>query len=170
MPRPGEDPAMYAGELALQKACDVASRNRDATVVGADTVVAVDREILGKPEDSADALRMLRLLRGRSHLVATAVATICGGEVISGVSTAIVRMRDVSDAELNSYIATGEPTDKAGAYAVQGLGGSLVEEVQGCYNAVVGLPLALTAELLGKCGFAPDFSTPCCASCSTLPR
>lgn len=169
-PRPGEDPASYASELARQKAGDVALRHPGAVVIGADTVVAVQSEILGKPADSEDALRMLRLLRARSHLVATAVVVICDGQILSGVSTATVRMRDASDADLQRYIATGEPMDKAGGYAIQGTGGSLVEEVHGCYNAVVGLPLARTAELLQSCGLGPVSPSECCGHCRAEAR
>lgn len=165
-PEVGEDPAEYALALAVEKAEAVASSHPDDIVLAADTVVAVDSRILGKPANETDALRMLRMLRGRSHLVVTGVVAGCGGRWQSGVASACVRMRMASDQELESYIASGEPMDKAGAYAVQGIGGGFVDDVRGCYNAVVGLPLALTSNLLRHCGVdAPEI--PCCPSCDT---
>jgi septum formation protein len=150
-PEPGEVPASYAVALAREKARDVAGRLPGAAILGADTVVVVDGAILGKPEDPGDALRMLSLLRGRRHLVVTGVALQCGGW-LTGSAAADVVMRDFGDDEARRYVATGEPMDKAGAYAVQGGGGRLVERVSGCYSAVVGLPLCLTADLLTRCG------------------
>ncbi|MBV9278996.1 MAG: septum formation protein Maf, partial [Chloroflexi bacterium] len=137
--------------LASEKAEDVARRHPGATVLGADTVVVVDGAVLGKPEDPEDALRMLSLLRGRRHLVVTGVALYCGGW-LTGSAAAEVIMRDFDDGEARRYVATGEPMDKAGAYAVQGEGGRLVERVSGCYSAVVGLPLCLTGDFLRHCG------------------
>jgi septum formation protein len=163
-PFPGEDPAAYALFLAEQKADDVAYRFPDAVVLGADTVVAVDGMILNKPADEADALRMLRLLRGRSHVVVTGVA-VRGPTARSAAITARVWMRDSCDEDLRGYIATGEPMDKAGAYAVQGLGGRLVERVEGCYETVVGLPLCTAAALLSAAGA----SVPTEPTCRHLP-
>jgi septum formation protein len=151
-PLPEEDPTDYALTLARQKAEAVARSRPDAVVLAADTVVALDGHILGKPADEADALRMLCLLRGKRHLVVTAVAVRCGQEERTGAVPATVSMRSFSEAEARQYVETGEPMDKAGGYAVQGKGGALVDAVDGCYNTVVGLPLCLTAQLLQDCG------------------
>jgi septum formation protein len=154
MPIEGEDAARYATELASEKAHDVADRHPDDLVLGADTVVVIDGEILGKPTDRAHAVEMLRKLRGRSHVVITGVAVIRGTTECTDFVAAEVRMREFSPGDMERYIDTGEPMDKAGAYAVQGLGGSLVESVAGCYNAVVGLPLCVVQELLRKGGMS----------------
>lgn len=165
-PAPGEDPAAYAESLAREKAAAVAALRPGSIVIGADTVVAAGGEIFGKPADATDALRMLRKLRGRRHVVVTGVAVVCGGQTVTESLSATVVMRDTSDDELRAYIATGEPMDKAGAYAVQGTGGALVAEVLGCYSTVVGLPLRLVANLLSShCGLRianPD----CCPYCA----
>jgi septum formation protein len=166
-PKIGEEPAAYALALAREKVEAVASRYPDDVVLAADTVVAVDSHILGKPADQSDALRMLSLLCGRVHVVVTGVVVACGGRRESGASSARVRMRSATDEELRAYIATGEPMDKAGAYAVQGRGGRFVDNVTGCYNAVVGLPLRLSTDLLGRCGI--EFpTTGCCTSCNRV--
>lgn len=162
-PFAGEDPATYALHLAREKAAEVAVRHPDDMIVGADTVVAVEDQILGKPQDAPDALRMLRLLRGREHSVTTAVVVVSRGESRSGTVTSRVRMCSFSDEEAEAYVATGEPMDKAGAYAVQGLGGTLVEAVDGCYNAVVGFPLCLVVDLLREAGV--PVSLPADSSC-----
>lgn len=162
-PAPEEDPAEYALELAKQKARVVARRWPGQAVLAADTVVAVDGQILGKPRDEADAIRMLTLLNGRSHLVVTGVALRCGPRLLWGTRAATVTMRRTVPQEIAAYVRTGEPSDKAGAYAIQGEGGRLVEAVEGCYHAVVGLPLCLTAELLRQCDLlAPDATISCC--------
>ena len=120
-------------------------------VLGADTEVVLDGRFLGKPRDAADAARMLAALRGRAHEVITGLALIDGGstprEDTASVTTR-VEMADYADADIAAYVATGEPMDKAGAYAVQGLGGRLVARVDGCYTNVVGLPLGATRRLL----------------------
>lgn len=162
-PLKGESPADYASELAHQKAVDVGQHRPGDVVLAADTAVAIDRTILGKPNDPNDAARMLALLRGRVHTVVTAVAVCCAGEEHARSVAAHVRMRNFTDEEITRYIASGEPMDKAGAYAVQGLGAKLVSKVTGCYNAVVGLPLCSTYELLRDCGAVHQ--TPPEASC-----
>lgn len=162
-PRPGEDPAAYAVDLARAKVADVAARFPRDAVLAADTVVAVDGAILGKPEDRQDAARLLLLLRGRAHIVVTGVAVQCHGEQRVGSVTSQVWMRDFSADEVWSYIDSGEPMDKAGAYAAQGLGGALVERVVGCYYTVVGLPLCLSHQLLSACGVVDQLVGP--ASC-----
>ena len=154
---PGREPAAVAEELALAKARAVAAGRPGRVVIGADTVVALagpTATILGKPRDDADALAMLRALRGRWHTVSTGIAVVRDGRARHDVVTARVRMRRYDDDEIVRYIASGEPADKAGAYAVQGLGGALVAEVRGSELAVVGLPLRRLAELLRECGVA----------------
>lgn len=153
-PQSGEDPASYVLELARLKAEGVSGRRPEDLVLAADTDVSVDGRILGKPADPDDALRMLQLLRGRTHEVTTAVVVRCAGVERAGLRTARVTMRAFCDDEARAYIATGEPMDKAGGYAVQEFGGSFVDAVEGCYNAVVGLPLCLTVELLRESGLA----------------
>jgi septum formation protein len=126
-----------------------------ATVVlGADTEVVLDASLLGKPADGRDAARMLRALRGRTHQVITGVALVApatGREETAAVTT-LVTMGDYGDADIEAYVATGEPLDKAGAYAVQGVGGRLVARVDGCFTNVVGLPLSTTRRLLEAWG------------------
>ncbi|HEY8601607.1 MAG TPA: Maf family protein [Thermomicrobiales bacterium] len=152
---PGLAPEAVAESLALLKARAVAAQYPGRVVIGADTVVIPYDDqptILGKPRDDADAVRMLRLLRDRWHRVATGIAVVRAGAEWSAVVTAGVRMGAYSDAEIAGYVASGEPHDKAGAYAIQGLGGRLVAEVRGSELAVVGLPLGRLAELLGDAG------------------
>lgn len=126
----------------------------DAVVLAADTVVVVDGCILGKPVSRADALKMLRRLSGRGHQVMTAVALACGPRCeVTRVVTEVF-FRALGEAEIEAYWATGEPVDKAGSYAIQGLAAIFVERIEGSYSAVVGLPLLETAELLTRFGVA----------------
>ena len=121
-------------------------------VLGADTTVALDNTILGKPEDAADAARMLRLLSGRTHRVITGVAVVtANGAEVAAEATA-VRFLTLSDAEIADYVASGEPMDKAGAYAIQGRAARWIPRIEGCYFNVMGLPLALVCSLLEPCG------------------
>ena len=150
-PNPGETPVEYALALARLKAEDVAFRFPDRLILGADTVVAVGDLMLAKPEDEDDAVRMLSLLTGRTHVVVTGVA-VRGPFRAQEAEIAEVTMRPASEIELRAYVATGEPMDKAGAYAIQGHGGKLVESVRGCYDTVVGLPLCVVSRLLDRCG------------------
>ena len=156
---PGLDGPTLTTGLALAKARDVAARlgAGPALVLGADTLVLLDGRPLGKPASAADARTMLAGLRGRAHEVVTGVALLetPGGRETSAAVTSRVVMRAFTDVELEAYVATGEPDDKAGAYAVQGRGGRLVERVEGCYTNVVGLPLRTTARLLRTFGLAP---------------
>jgi septum formation protein len=159
---PNVPAAVLAIGLARAKARDVAARVRAAggaaaVVLGADTLVVVDGRALGKPASRDEARRMLRALRGRRHEVVTAVALVetPGGREHADAVTSQVLMRPYGDGEIEAYVATGEPDDKAGAYAVQGLGGHLVARVEGCYTNVVGLPLRTTARLLRAAGLAP---------------
>ena len=130
----------------------VAAREPNAIVVAADTIVVVDGDILGKPRDEAEAAAMLRRLSGRGHTVHTAVAVARGETVVSDVETVGVTFRELSDDDIAAYVATGEPTDKAGAYGIQGFGATIVTRVDGDYFAVMGLALGLTVRLLGRVG------------------
>ncbi len=118
-------------------------------VLGADTTVTLDNHILGKPEDAADAARMLRLLSGRTHRVITAVAVVTAERTEVAAEVTAVKFLTLSDAEIDSYIATGEPMDKAGAYAIQGYAARWIPRIEGDYFNVVGLPIALVSALLG---------------------
>jgi septum formation protein len=149
-PFPDEDPIAYVTRLALEKAQAVYRQLADPTaqVLGADTTVIVDKHILGKPEDAADAARMLRLLSGRSHRVATGVALVTAHSSEATAEITEVYFQPLTDAEIARYVATGEPMDKAGAYAIQGLAARWIPRIEGCYFNVVGLPIALVAALL----------------------
>ncbi len=146
-------PADLAVTLAIAKAQAVASRFAQSTVVGADTVVELGGRSLGKPGDAEGALQMLRELAGQQHRVITGIAVHTEGRTSTSSMTTTVTMRTVSDEELRAYVATGEPMDKAGAYAVQGGAAKFVKSIEGCYLNVVGLPLCVLASLLvGKEG------------------
>ncbi len=155
--RPGEEAIRFATRLAREKAEEVfAQRQSPVTppqlVLGADTVVVCDGEVLGKPVDAADAMRMLTLLAGRTHHVVTGVA-VAGGSSSSPVLEVAaeithVTMRTLSPLDISQYVAGGEPMDKAGAYAIQGYAARWIPRISGCYFNVVGLPLALVASLL----------------------
>jgi septum formation protein len=151
-PAVDEDPVSYAVSLAEEKAEEVARKRPGHIVIGADTVVALESTIMGKPADRCDAIRMLESLAGRVHTVVTGVCIRCGGATYSGAVSARVQMRRYTAAEIVEYVDSGEPMDKAGAYAVQGLGGRLVEAIDGCRDTVIGLPLQLVREMLGRCG------------------
>jgi septum formation protein len=153
--RNGEAPAAHAERLAREKAA--AAARDGAAVVGADTIVVIGGEILGKPRDEAEARAMLGRLSGREHEVYTAVAVAHGGALASGVSRTLVRFRALDDAIIAAYVATGEPMDKAGAYGIQGYGAVLVERIDGDYFTVMGLGLGLLVELLGRVGLAYRF-------------
>jgi nucleoside triphosphate pyrophosphatase len=154
-PPPGTVPALAVG-LALAKARDVASRLAPAAVVlGADTVVVVDGRPLGKPASREDARRMLDLLAGRAHEVVTGVAVVAGDWVATEAVVTRVVMRAYAAGEIEAYVATAEPYDKAGAYAVQGEGARLVAQVDGCRTNVIGLPVTTTARLLRAAGVGP---------------
>ena len=172
-PHQGESPRHCAARLAREKALYVFKSRPGEWVLGADTIVVIDEAILGKPRDENDAARMLRLLSGRTHRVITGVC-LGGDKVVSGRSaaasdaqplnteererrtwvedarseTTLVTMGDLSDAEIRSYVATGEPMDKAGAYAIQGIASRWIPRVEGDYSNVVGLPLALVYRML----------------------
>jgi len=139
--RAGEAPEAYVRRLAESKA-EAAREDGDEIVLGADTVVVLDQEVLEKPLDLADARRMLRLLSDREHTVITGICIRhSGGREVDHVST-VVRFLPLSHAEIDAYVASGEPMDKAGAYAIQGLASKFVERIDGCFFNVVGLPVS----------------------------
>ena len=143
-----EAPGAYVERMAREKAGVVAARHPGETVLGSDTTVVCDGEILAKPADTEDAVRMLKALSGRSHQVLTGVAVACDAEVRSQVVTTEVRFRELAEDEITAYVATGEPLDKAGGYGIQGFGAVFVADMKGSYSNVVGLPLTETAALL----------------------
>jgi septum formation protein len=154
---PGEDPLGYVSRLAAAKADaglarSSASGSPERPVLAADTAVVIDREILGKPTGRDDALRMLRLLSGRTHEVLTCIALTAGGRTCTSLSRSEVRFRDITAAEAGDYWRTGEPGDKAGGYAIQGLGAVFVAQLRGSFSGVMGLPLFETATLLDEAG------------------
>lgn len=153
----GEGPEAYVERVARDKVAKIAAQERDAVVIGADTTVVVDDVVLAKPDDSADAVRMLTRLSGRSHLVHTAIAVGRAGRIESAVETVGVTFRTLSPAEIAGYVATGEPLDKAGAYGIQGFGATIVERVDGDYFSVMGLGLRRLVELLSRVGVRYDF-------------
>lgn len=168
-PRRGERPRECAERLAREKALAVWKKRPQDVVLGADTIVVVDQLILNKPGGAADAARMLRLLSGRTHEVITGVCVVkpvAGHEcslaseekrkdeetpfIKAASATTLVAMRSISEEEIQEYIATGEPMDKAGAYAIQGRASRWIPRIEGDYTNVVGLPIALISELLGE--------------------
>jgi septum formation protein len=158
-PLPGEEPIAYVTRLAREKAeavfreLSADGHGEPLLVLGADTTVTVDGEILGKPENAAEAARMLRLLSGRSHRVMTGVALVSAAATEVAAEVTAVRFLTLSDEEIAAYVATGEPMDKAGAYAIQGRAARWIPRIEGCYFNVMGLPLALVAELVeGRSG------------------
>jgi septum formation protein len=147
--RPGESPHDLVRRLAIDKAGSVAASGvADVVVLAADTTVEVAGEILGKPVDADDARRMLRSLSARTHEVHTAVAVRCGARTEHDIVTTFVTMSPMTEASIDWYVATGEPLDKAGAYAIQGAGGAFVTAIEGSASNVVGLPLTTVVELL----------------------
>lgn len=164
-PLPGEDPIAYVTRLAREKAeavyRDVAASAEKAdggriAVLGADTTVTLDQQILAKPEDAADAARMLRTLSGRTHQVMTGVALVMADRAEVAAEVTAVQFLTLSDEEIAAYVATGEPMDKAGAYAIQGFAARWIPRVEGCYFNVVGLPLSLVTTLLDGCKLNAD--------------
>ena len=154
---PGEVPAAHPERLARQKVADVAALERGALVVGADTIVVVDGEILGKPRDVPDARRMLAMLSGRSHTVYTAVAVSYGDRLESDTEGVSVTFRQLEAPEIDAYIATGEPMDKAGSYGIQGFGATIVERIDGDYFAVMGLAIGRMVRLMRRVGVRYEF-------------
>ncbi len=146
----GNTPEEKVCSIAEQKCTPVATRRADDCVIGADTVVCVDGEILGKPVDEADAKAMLRRLSGREHAVYTGVCIIKGEKKTVFSEETKVRFFDLTEDEISAYVKSGEPMDKAGAYGIQGLGCTLVEGICGDYFNVVGLPVAKTVRAIKK--------------------
>jgi septum formation protein len=145
-------PGELVAELALHKASDVAGKFKTALVIGADTLVALGNRIFGKPSGPGEAVNMLKALSGKTHSVYSGIAIIqvSTGRTETGFCETKVRFKPVSTAEIKSYVATGEPLDKAGAYGIQDKGGVLVEGIEGCYFNIVGLPLSKLADMLQK--------------------
>jgi septum formation protein len=151
--RPLETPIDYVERLAREKALGVRGR----LVLGADTTVVVRDEVLEKPIDSQDALRMLRKLQGRTHQVVTSVALVAGERVHQATDITNVSFRPLSSEQLEAYVATGEPMDKAGAYGIQGFGAALVDRIEGDFFSVMGLPIRLVLRLMEEAGEPYDF-------------
>jgi septum formation protein len=162
--RPRENPRRYAERLAREKAGAVATRDPNLITIGADTIVVINRKILGKPADADQAGAMLRQLSGREHTVVTAVAVSRGKKLRSAVDEVRVRFRTLRADEIDAYIATGEPMDKAGAYGIQGYGATIVECINGDYFAVMGLSLVRLVGLLRDVGVRYQFGEPLTAS------
>jgi septum formation protein len=156
--RPGEDAKAYASRVAVEKARTVAAQSKGQPVLAADTIVVIDGLVLGKPVDGADARRMLRLLSGRTHEVMTAVALMSARSgqqepvLDSRIASTAVQFAPLDTAEIDWYVATGEPSDKAGAYAIQGLASRFVTRIEGSYSNVVGLPMALVYAMCTRAG------------------
>lgn len=149
------EPGAFVEKLALRKASVVYAAHPDCCVVGADTVVYLDGNIIGKPEDEADAFRILRTLSGRTHTVYTGVSVLAKAQSILFHDAAEVTFAPLSDVEIRSYIATGEPLDKAGAYGIQGPGSLLVERLEGCYFTIIGMPNPKLYRALRAVGVLP---------------
>jgi len=154
-------PQRIVEELAHRKALSVTEQlagraSVDSIVVGSDTIVVLDNEVMGKPRDTEDAIRMLELLSGRTHEVYTGVSCVrvSDGETVTSHRVTRVRMRSLTAEQISRYVATGEPNDKAGAYGIQEIGALLVESIDGCYFNVVGLPVSLLSEMLEKYGIS----------------
>jgi septum formation protein len=152
-PLPGEDARACAERLAREKALAIAEKRPTDVVLGADTVVVIDGQVLGKPMDAADATRMLRMLSGRQHEVITGICLLAGGQWWVASETTRVTMSAISDAEIAGYVASGEPMDKAGAYAIQGVASRWIPRIEGDYSNVVGLPIGLVYRMLRQLEF-----------------
>jgi septum formation protein len=147
----GELPEDFVRRTAREKALQIAASSpRGGLVLGADTVVVIDGQTLGKPSDPQDATRMLRLLSGRTHQVHTGICLVRAPDSIEALKheTTLVTFRELDEEEIRQYVESGEPSDKAGAYAIQGLASKFVTRISGCYSNVVGLPIALVYEIL----------------------
>ena len=154
----GEHPVTGVKTLAERKGAAVAAEYPEALVVSSDTLVELGGKPLGKPTDGADAHAMLRELSGKRHNVHTGIAVHAGGRVFSGVATTGVYFREMTDEEIDEYIATGEPMDKAGSYGIQGIGGKFVDKTDGDFDTVVGFSLRLFLELSERAGCRELFS------------
>jgi septum formation protein len=161
---PGEQPGAHCERLAREKAAVVAAGAPDAVVIGSDTIVVVDGDVLGKPRDEPHAVEMLARLSGRTHTVMTAVAVQWRGVELSAVEEVDVTFHALDRERIRAYIATGEPMDKAGAYGIQGFGATIVQRVDGDYFAVMGLPLQRLVRLMEQLGLRYVFGAPEAAS------
>ena len=169
LPHPELTPAQLVEELARQKALEVsAEAEADDVVVAADTVVAIDGVVLGKPRDKAHAAQMLSALSGREHTVYTGVAVKRGETLLVGHEATQVRFRPLTEREIDLYIQTGEPMDKAGSYGIQGYGALLVEGIRGDYFNVVGLPICRLGRMLAQVG--EDALAQCAQKCAEKER
>lgn len=151
---PGETPSELCLRLSRMKAEAGSLEYPDDIIIAADTIVVIDGKILGKPHDRNDAKRMLGLLSGNLHEVITGLSVMHEGEMISEDVHTLVKFRELSDAEISAYVSTGEPDDKAGAYAVQGIGSLLIEGINGDFYNVVGLPLCRLGSILSRLGIS----------------
>lgn len=149
------DPYLLVKELAKRKAYAVKCESAD-TVIGSDTVVAINGKILGKPKNEDDAADMLRLLSGKTHTVYTGVSVLQGGTEITDTISCDVTFKEMTEKEISDYIKSGEPMDKAGAYGIQGKGSAFVERINGDYFAVVGFPCCYVNSVLNKLGIYPS--------------
>ncbi|HWR73692.1 MAG TPA: nucleoside triphosphate pyrophosphatase [Nitrospirota bacterium] len=147
---PGESPEEYAVRVAADKAKAAAERTGEGVIIAADTIVVLEDRVLGKPSDIQEAERMLEMLSGRMHHVITGLVVLDAGSkrMLSRAADTKVWFRKLAADEIRSYVASGEPLDKAGAYGIQGSGALLVERIEGCYFNVVGLPLSILSEML----------------------
>ena len=156
-PISGESPSAYVLRLAEQKALAIVAKlngkNAELPVLAADTTVALGSSIFGKPENANDAFKMLKKLSGSTHQVHTAIALAFNGKCETALNTTQVTMMALTDAMISAYIATGEPLDKAGSYAIQGLAGNWIQRIEGSYTGVMGLPVHETTRLLDKIGW-----------------
>ena len=169
LPHPELTPAQLVEELARQKALEVsAEAEADDVVVAADTVVAIDGKVLGKPHDKAQAAEMLSALSGREHTVYTGVAVRRGETLLVEHEATFVRFRPLTQREIDLYIQTGEPMDKAGSYGIQGYGALLVEGIRGDYFNVVGLPICRLGRMLAQVG--EDALAQCAQKCAEKER
>ena len=161
---PRLDPEAQAVKIAERKARAVASQIEAGIVLGADTIVVLDGALLGKPVDDADAASMLHRLSGCEHRVVTGIVVVDArtGSLWTSAVTSIVGFRALTESEIARYVATGEPSGKAGAYAIQGLGAGLVSNLEGCFSNVVGLPLCETARFLSAAGVVVNPTWPGC--------
>jgi septum formation protein len=156
----GEHPRAHAERLAREKAAVIARDEPEAVVIGSDTIVVVDGEVLGKPRDEQHAAEMLTRLSGRAHVVMTAVAVMWRGVEVSAVEEVGVTFHPLDADTILAYIATREPMDKAGAYGIQGYGATIVQRVDGDYFAVMGLPLQRLVRLMAELGLCYRFDAP----------
>lgn len=154
---PGEDPVTHSERLAREKAHTLALLHPEAVVIGSDTIVVIDGAILGKPTSRGDAIEMLERLSGREHTVYTSVAVAHEGRTLSSVEAVQVFFRPLTRLEVEAYVDTGEPMDKAGGYGIQGYGATIVERISGDYFAVMGLPLRRLVGLIRELGYEYAF-------------